>query len=247
MAICAGCKAEVPDDDPVVGRRPCPDPACASMGRGFENLLVEVVKIGTHLGGESRRGGLTVGYGESLRAGTASSGDLVNGGIVHSIHGASPQGEFDTLDTAKRLVRWLNNGRTSWSEPTNSDAPHVDAVAVGVGANTNTVLNIQVVRAITDAGVWHQLGISGSYTASLTLDQAAGLLWNSVEKKAQKIGMAPRRDIVLLLDANRCPGQALPAVVDEYRRVFGDATRQLAFRRVYIAGPFDGSVFALDE
>lgn len=245
MVTCAQCHAEVPDDSPFADRVPCAN--CGSILRHYSVHLADTVELSSHFAGQAKRDGVTVGYSESERQGTASSGDIRGDQVEHRIRGVSPQGEQDTMGVARNLVQWLNREQIKWGEPSESSAAHTDAVAEGVGANAGATLKIQVVRAIVDPQIWRELGATGEYTASLSLGQAAQMMWDAVQKKVGKIEPEARQGLVLLLDANRCPGQAFPAVVAEYRRQYADETRRLGFDGVYVAGYLMDSVSALDE
>lgn len=242
MASCAGCGADVPEDGPA-GRVPCPH--CGATGRRFVECMADRLVARDHIAGRTQREGRTVGYSESSRHGTASSGDVEGANIVHRIHGASPQGEQDTIDTARRFVEWLNRDQARWAEPIESSAPYTDAFAEGVGDNAGAILRMQVVRSVADPNVWHQLSKSGVYSAAIRIDASARTLWDAVDKKATKIGPEHRCGLVLLLDANRCPGQAFPDVVEAYRRLFTAMTADLGFDGVYVVGSWSDSIASL--
>jgi hypothetical protein len=245
MAICAGCDAELPEAPPLAERPPCP--FCGSKGRKFFDHVTESARAGDHIAGQTQRDGRTIGYSESSRQGTTSSADIEGERVVYQMLGESPQGELDTMETVRRFLQWLNRDRVHWGEPSESSALHTDAMAEGIGDNVGSTLFVQVVRAITDSGVWHQLSTRGEYTASLSFDEAAEFLWLAVQQKAGKIKGLARGGLVLLLDANRCPGQAFPAVVEKYRRLYATKTRELGFGGVYVVGPLADSIAALDS
>src|SRR5688572_780406 len=117
MVNCVGCGADVPEDGPG-GRVPCPK--CGATGRRYVESMADGLIAGDHIAGRTQREGRTVGYSESSRQGTASSGDIDGANIVHRIHGASPQGEQDTMHTARRFVEWLNGEQNRWAEPLES-------------------------------------------------------------------------------------------------------------------------------
>lgn len=225
-------------------RTPCPK--CGSTARRFVELIADRVSLSSHLAGQTQRNGMTVGYSETAREGTAASADIEGGQLIYRIAGASPQGELDTMDTVRRFVAWLNQAEKVWSEPRQSDLEHTDAVAGGAGVNARgTQMRVQVVRAIIDSNLWHGLSIRGEHSTTLRIDDSATHLWAAVEKKATKIDKAARHGIVLILDANRCPGQAFPEVVHVYRQKFSEPTKSMGFAGVYVVGPTSSLISAL--
>lgn len=244
MAICAGCGTEVPDASlPEVQRPPCPH--CGKKGRRIEESVTSSAVLGDHMAGRTLSDGRTTGYSESPRQGTASTADIQGDRVLLQLAGDSPQGEQDTKETAKRFVRWLNRDHVRWAEPEDSKAPHTDATANGIGENNGSTLSMQVVRAITTPSLWHQLGTQGAVFSSMSFVAAAELLWDAVLKKANSIDSAARANLVLVLDANRCPGQAFPSVVESFHNLYAAQAKELGFAGVYVAGPVEELVASL--
>lgn len=244
MAICAGCGAEVPDaSQPEVQRPPCPH--CGKKGRRIEESVTSSAVLGDHMDGRTVSDGRTTGYSESPRQGTTSTADIHGDLVLLQLAGVSPQGEQDTMETVTRFVQWLNREGVRWGEPGKSDAPYTDANANGIGENNGATLSMQVVRAITTPTLWHQLSTQGTAFSSMSFVAAAELLWQAVLKKANTINSASRANLVLVLDANRCPGQAFPSVVESFHSLYAARAKELGFAGVYVAGPVEELVASL--
>jgi hypothetical protein len=86
---------------------------------------------------EAQHEGRTLEFRESERGGRAASADdHENGCISMSLTGTSPQGEEDTLDVCRILVRTMNRMGETWNEPVEG----VDDTGC-VAANAKAVLN----------------------------------------------------------------------------------------------------------
>src|SRR5438876_965405 len=165
MAKCNKCGLESADD--LCGRTPCPN--CGATTRTVEENVAFGVAASDHAMLELRLEKKTIAFRESERDGRITAADEENGKITTAVTGSSPQGETDTLNVCRTLVRKLDG---TWGEPIewteqNSD---IDCVSKNT-ADENDVLYIQVIRAIVDDTWWHTLASSGTNTKSGTADE----------------------------------------------------------------------------
>jgi hypothetical protein len=143
-------------------RTPCPN--CGSTARLFEMSFEETVRFSDHIMIEAQHEGRTVAFRESERGGRASSADdHGNGSISMALVGSSPQGEEDTIEVGRILVRAMNQIGQTWNEPV-VGKEDVDCVARNATSATAVPMHIQVVRAIVDPEIWRTLASSGTLT-----------------------------------------------------------------------------------
>ena len=246
MAKCRECGFEIQEPNST-HRTPCPE--CGATARVFEEGIEEGVRVSCHVKLEALREGRTVGFRESQRDGRAASGDdSGNGCISMTLTGTSPQGEEDTLDACRGLVRALNCMGETWNEPMEGTAG-VDCVATNATISTSSPLQIQVVRAIIDTRIWQALAATGTLTKSaMGVDEAANLLANALLKKLDPKRVPPkqRTTITLVLDATRLPALAFDSVVKRFRELHGDRLRTAGFRGIWIVGPTESLTKRLD-
>ncbi len=142
-------------------RSPCPN--CGSTHRTIHATIEERIAARDHLAMLGRRQGKPFLFGESRRSdGRAASAERSEEGLFsYRVSGSSPQGEEQSLDACKLLVRTLNSGGATWGEPSLVEIANVDCQAVDTTDHDN-VLQIQVVRALTDSQLWQTLNTRGS-------------------------------------------------------------------------------------
>lgn len=183
-------------------------------------------------------------FRESEREGRVTSADRNDdGSFSQKISGSSPQGEEDTLNACRILVRVLNASGGNWTDPTPGQG-NVDCEAVDRNLS-HQKLSIQVVRAIVEQSLWEQLNLHRSVELSrVSKEQLVDQMKNAIESKAIKIPPPDRASLTLALDATRLP--ALGFVVEEFRAQFGTWAKSLGFEAVWLVGPVESLCRRLD-
>lgn len=193
-----------------------------------------------------RRGGKVVGYSESPLEGTSAGSDTTEDGeISRSAFGRAPQNEDGALRASRLLVKRLNLQGARWSVP--EDYPQRDSNidCYAEDPDTKGILNIQVVRADSGDAFWRELSNTGSAVIQHPLPQAVEMIRAAIIKK-ERIPLAERGKLVLVLDATVTPDLIHSEVVEVARSAFGSEIRALAFRGIYLVGPEPQHVHRLD-
>jgi hypothetical protein len=182
VTTCKECGLELTEPDDSEECIPCP--SCGSTARAFELSIEATVRVSGHFMLEAQHEGRTVGFRESERGGrTASSDDHGDGSISMTLIGTSPQGEEDTVDACRILVRAMNRSGETWNEPS-AGTRDIDCVATNATNGIVEPLHIQVVRAIVDPEIWQNLATSGIFAKShVAFDELAKLMADALEKK----------------------------------------------------------------
>jgi len=208
------------------------------MPRTITDLLTAGMKISDHVSGTVVEGDAVVGFSESQRQGRAAHGSVTAAGAVdHGFTGPTPTNETGTLDACQRLVRQLNADGGQWVLPIalSEALPHVDCRVESAGGEH---LDIQAVRAMTDATYWHEVGRQGGReVAGEALEDGANALRRSIELKQNKVPAEARAGLVLALDANDTPALAFDAVVAAFRVAHGEWAASVGFRVIWLVGP----------
>lgn len=218
-------------------QHPCP--SCGSTSRTYRKTLQAQVGLSPHVSGLGTRDGESFAFRESERAGRTSSADLEDDGTASfGLKGSSPQGEEDTLETCRVLVGRLNQDGANWENPVLGSGV-VDCASRDAG-DPDTVLSIQVVRAITDPAFWRELNETGEVIRRNILQTTlVHLLKQAIEAKANdsSIPRGSRSDLVLALDANRLPVLGFDTVIRQARESLGTWAAELGFKSVWLVGP----------
>lgn len=154
--ICSDCNQTLDDltDLPSGTHAPCPN--CGSRRRTIKVSVQDNIVVSDHFAMQGKRKGKTFSFGESHRLdGRAASADRSDGGAF-SVSGSSPQGEEQTLNVCRLLVKRLNSLGATWGEPSLIELADVDCQAIDT-ENHENVLCVQVVQAVTDPQLWQRL------------------------------------------------------------------------------------------
>jgi hypothetical protein len=202
-----------------------------------------------HLSMLGKRDGKTFTFGESRRlGGRAASADRSNdGSFSFSVSGSSPQGEEQSLNACRLLVKRLNSLGATWGEPSLIEMADVDCQAVDTDDREN-ILQVQVVQAVTDSRLWQRLNTQGSAQESAKDASAlAEQIEAAIKHKEAKIPANARSDLTLALDATLVPAFAFDHVIEEFRSVYGTWADSLDFAAIWLVGPLDDLVQQLDN
>lgn len=225
-----------------------PCAACGSVERELVVIRNESIAVTHHMLGQRRREGRTVGFVETEREGIeTAAAELPDGSYRYSLAGTPPQGEADTLWTCKVLIARLNSGGDGpWGAPRVGSgvvdcwAPHTD--------EASRTLEIQVVRAIVERGMWQNLKRAARISADESVQDLATRLLAAVKKKSvdHRIPRSSRANLVLALDATRTPALAFHSVANHYREQHGGWSSSLGFAAVWVVGPNPSLCHRLD-
>lgn len=174
--------------------------------------------------------------------GRASNGDLSpGGGVTLGILGKPPLGEEGTEETSGRLFRHLNALGARFTDLQHvKGIPHIDA---SVCSPDGATVNIQVVRALTDAAFWEELARSksGEVERVVPMAEAVEMLRKSISHKSK-----PELDgFILALDATDVPGLSLDAVHEAFNAQYGGWVDSLGFYQVWVVGPWPEMIHQL--
>jgi hypothetical protein len=245
MTRCNGCGIEIVGEENAERRILCPN--CGSTARSFEMSFVGALRFSDHIMMEAQHDGRTVAFRESERDGRASSADdHGNGSISMTLVGSSPQGEEETIEVSRILVRAMNQIGQTWNEPV-VGTEDVDCVATHATSGTAAPLLIQVVRAIVDPVIWRSLASSGTLNkTNIAIEELTDSMADALKKKRDKIPPKQRSELVLALDSTHLPVLAFPCVVDCFHGRHGSTVAGSGFRSVWIVGPTESLTRRLD-
>ena len=247
MTKCRACGLELNEPNDPDHRIPCP--SCGSTARAFELSMEETLRVSDHFMLEVQHEGRTVGFRESDRGGRAASADdHGNGSISMALIGTSPQGEEDTLDSCRVLVRAMNRMGETWNDPI-VGGNDIDCLATNATNVAVEPLRIQVVRAIVDPEMWRALASFGTLTKSdVGIEEVTDLMAEALQKKLdpRKIPLKHRSGLVLALDATRLPALAFDSVVKTFQVRHVAALTGTGFRSIWIVGPTEPLTKRLD-
>lgn len=243
---CATCLDDL-SDLPNGERAPCPK--CGSKLRNFEESAICTIGVSTYGSALQSRQGKAIGYSESERDGRAASADQhEDGSVSFELTGSSPQGEEDTLQVCRMLVDKLNVAGDNWGQPVLGEA--LADCRVVHQQYKGMVLEIQVVRAITDQTIWKELNEHKHLQQSgVTKDELAEHIRYAIESKTnqRRIPRLSRADLTLALDANRLPALGFDEVVDVFRSKHGTWCQTLGFAGIWLVGPSTSLTWRLDS
>jgi hypothetical protein len=232
MVQCGECGIELPPEFGVISGQPCP--ACQSTLRAF------------HMRAEP--GGYRF-FGGSLsmihtRPGLQSAAQADDqGNITLMATGPGPRNEDDALEICARLVRTLNKTDGDWSVPVQSKQD-IDGYSTNSASNK---LQIQVVRASNDNGLWQAVNEAGSAKIVYTAPTAAREMIDVILKKSRKYPVKQKRQLSLVLDAARTPIHTLQPVIDAFRTQHLQECQEAGFAQVWVVGSQDILVERLDR
>jgi hypothetical protein len=103
--------------------------------------------------------------------------------------------------------------------------------------SASRLLDVQVVRALSDMQFWRKLALALRLSQRLTLMQAADFLKRAIAHKSAMLPVRQRAQLVLALDADRLPALALEPVVREFRSTHGSWSAAQGFQQVWLVGP----------
>jgi len=194
-----------------------------------------------HLTMLGKREGKPLFFRESRRLdGRSAAADRNDdGSFSYAVSGSSPQGEEQSLNACRLLIKKLNSQGAKWGEPSFVGAGHVDCQAFDITDHEN-VLQVQVVQAVTDKRLWKRLNAQGSVQVSATDSSAmTQQIEAAIKHKEVIISVNARSDLVLLLDATLVPVLSFDHVIEEFRSQFGTWVDSLGFAAIWLVGPLD--------
>jgi hypothetical protein len=193
-----------------------------------------------------KRDNKAIGYSESVWQGRASSAErTLSDTLTFQIQGTSPQNEEDTLPACRILVQIWNNEGGTWTEPI-AGQDDVDCWVKST-SDSNDIVLIQVVRAISEPELWNELSISGRVSReNIERSSIAISLKKSIEKKASRMTESRRAKLCLALDATRLPGLCFDDNVAYFREYYGSWAGSLGFASIWLVGTMAGLVWRLD-
>ncbi|MHC4270239.1 MAG: hypothetical protein ACYSTS_17505 [Planctomycetota bacterium] len=243
---CGNCGYEL---NRIPGYDPDKDIQCPKCDKNtLRPSVTDGVKFGEHLSMLQKRDDKVIGFSESVRQGLSSSAEQHDDESVSStLKGKSPQGEEDTLEACRILIKAINQNGANWMEPIKGEEP-ADCIANDRKESTQQLL-IQVVRARIDEKFWKKLSHNGKYAEKRELRELIEELKTSIEKKANKrvIPEDIRHKITLALDANRLPEFAFNSVTDYFQQYYGKWVRSLGFQAIWLVGPNVSMTSQLDK
>ncbi len=179
MVECGDCGKELPPEFGEMPRKPCLE--CGSTSRDF-TLMAEPAHF------------QIVGCPASLihtRPGLQSTADADDEGrITLTATGPAPRNEDDALEVCERLVRALNSMGENWSIPAEGEQD-IDGFATNANGN---LLEMQVVRACNNGGLWQQVNDSGSATIEYVARTAAREMLAAILKKSGKYPQSAEKE-----------------------------------------------------
>jgi hypothetical protein len=240
--FCRNCGNPLTDEESTKIREACP--ICHSKSRVFEEYIQEEVKLSDHFVEVHKRDDKAIGFGESSDPHMVRSAKIMdNGDIIVDLSGISPQNEQDSTNVVLIFRDYLREKGNIILDRLEQGQADDDFVLF----YQNQQFGIQVVRALTDKKFWKNLALTGRIPQiRLSLVDANKALKAAIEHKT-KIPLLQRSRMILVLDAYRIPGLGLSSVVEEFRSVFGNWTRSLGFKAVFIVGPDVDFVARLDK
>lgn len=167
-----------------------------------------------------------------------------DGNVRFDLTGNPPRNEDDALDVARRLVVYLNAQGASWGEVFEG-AADVDAACLD-RENAGNILNMQVVRAISDQELWKSLATQGHASRETDVSGIAEELIGVVSKKAARYPAEQRQQLHLIIDAGRTPSHTLQHVHKAFVENYGAECNEIGFAGVWVVGSSDVHVGRLD-
>lgn len=245
MVFCKSCGYKIDERPDIAPEKKSPCSSCGSTSRLFTVEVGGSVSPSGRLVAQkdSTDGTEAIRVADSQKRTSATILDASRT-LSHTIEGASPRGEADTLDVCRVLVKRLNMDGGQWSEPSRPEGPEggIDCVA----SDGQQDLHIQVTRAVSNQDTWRQLGQSGSVTINKTIEEAADDLLDRARAKARGIPRDQLSDIFLALDAMDTASHSLNVIVTDFRRRHGHTVRALGFKAVWVVGPLESQTSRLD-
>lgn len=233
-------------NEPAEMRESCPN--CGSRSRENRVSVGGKVEVKGQLTGIGRRLGRLFSFRETARQGRTANADKHNDdSMSFSLDGSSPQGEEDTVNACKVLIRALNLRGETWEDPIEGQGI-ADCIAMDSQQPHRSII-IQVVRAISNPELWKELTQSGHIgDSNVAAGKLAEDLRTSIDLKARadSIPRVSRNDVTLALDATRLPVLAFENVIEEFRASNSSWARKLGFSAIWLVGPTEQMTHRLD-
>ena len=185
--------------------------------------------------------------GEGEHAVTADVGD--NQDVALNLAGPASHGEDNVRRVAGVLLQRLMSNGESWSEPrivAEQGAKSESGIDFELDGADGLTVRVQVTRADTNPCLWSSLAEVGRVQGRYGLTESAGALRDAIQKKAA-IPKSDRRETSLVLDATLVAGHAMPPVIEECRRRYGEWAQELGFQAIWCVGPIVELVWRLDQ
>jgi hypothetical protein len=233
MVRCRQCGNELPPEFGNMPRQPCP--ACQSTSRRFDPMIAGPGSFLVASGSAS-----LVHTRPGLQS-TAQADD--QGKITLTATGPGPTNEDGALQICARLVRTLNKTGGDWSAPVDG-RQDIDGYSTNPADNK---LQMQVVRASNNNGLWQAVNEAGSATVDYVAGTAAREMIEAILKKSRKYPTEQKRELSLVLDAARTPSHTFQQVLDAFRAQHLEECQKAGFAQVWAVGPQDSLVERLDQ
>jgi hypothetical protein len=206
-------------------------------------LRVSAIHTTIHRAGQPVEHRESGDFRQASDAAIASSGEL-----RETLRGLPYRGEENTLDLCRHLVQeWRRRGLRLHSPRLSPEHDDSDCLCASLDDPTRD-LRIQVIKAVVDADLWAELARAGNVAARINSPaDAADLLRQAIEKKAERTPPAQRAKLVLALDAMGSASVALGPVIEQFRLRHGAWSKALGFQSVWIAGRSQHMIYRLDE
>lgn len=161
-----------------------------------------------------------------------------DGGRTKTFASGTPsKGEKDNPEVADRLTEWLRQYGGAWQCHLSLDSGQADqGVDIQCRSDSGEVIDCQVVRATVEREFWKELGDQHSVQRQFNASEGVCRIKTSIESKC-RIPAAQRSDLVLVLDATRAAGLALPPIPEAFRRDHGPWASSLGFKGILLVGP----------
>ncbi len=201
---------------------------------------------GSNLRITQHRRGEPITHRESGVVGSSSEAAATpEGSVVSQQRGTPAQGEGRTFEACRMLAAvWRDRGQP-WLHVSQA-GPHDDCDCIGFHGE-NPPVRIQLVRADSSPDAYRALARDGEFaTMSPTAEPRADVLRAAIKKKADRIPVVQRQNLILALDATTASVYALGPVVRSFRDQFESWAAGLNFAAIWLVGPNNTMTYRLD-
>jgi hypothetical protein len=204
---------------------------CGSVRRTFlQSITAEVKPQGSVQWLRTGKQDRVLGYGDTGRHGTVRHGNLEQDNTISLlIEGRPPLNEEDTGRVCATLADAMSSAGVTFTAFVSGDRG-VD----GRLTSASRLLDLQVVRALSEMQFWRKLAVGLRLSQRLTLREAVDFLKRAIAHKSAILAATQRAQLVLALDADRLPALAIEPVVREFRSTHGMRSAAQAFQQIWL-------------
>ena len=228
------------------------EPSKNESGEQPSNLSINVgeeVKVSTELlitgnGEESEFSGMRQ-EGPNFSGATDKTPE---GKISQAVRGAVPKNKDGELEAAKIFIQYLNQNGNNFDEPQsfNKDDDDIDVIAQDKEI-PQKIIKMQVTRPnpnkIPFMENWGKAK-QNEYRESMNIEELAEDLMTRIK---HKISRNLSKDVFLLLDATKLNWYAMPAVVQSFKKKYGNEVNQMGCNQIWLIGPAVKFCYGLNE